>query len=224
MMRSLISLALAATLALSLVYSSAIRSGHADVPIAATADEIQPLQAGDPAPRFVVETVESEPFDFDPNELDKPVLVLAFRGGWCPYCNMYLSDMRQVIPEIRDMGVDVLFLSGDRSELLYDSLGAEAQEDIAGLDYTILSDADAQAAIAFGIAFRASDRTIQRRRDKEQDIGASSMERHGILPVPSVFAIGKDGLIAYAYVNADYKVRLPADELLSAARMIAAAD
>jgi peroxiredoxin len=224
MMRSLISLALAATLALSLVYSSAIRSGHADVPIAATADEIQPLQAGDPAPRFVVETVESEPFDFDPNKLDKPVLVLAFRGGWCPYCNMYLSDMRHVIPEIRDMGVDVLFLSGDRSELLYESLKVETQEDIAGLDYTILSDADAQAAIAFGIAFRASDPTIQGRRDKGQDIGASSMERHGILPVPSVFAIGKDGLIAYAYVNADYKVRLPADELLSAARMIAAAD
>jgi peroxiredoxin len=50
------------------------------------------------------------------------------------------------------------------------------------------------------------------------------MERHGVLPVPAVFAIGKDGTIAYTYVNADYKVRLPADELLEAARAIAAAD
>jgi peroxiredoxin len=224
MLRSLISVALAVTLALSLVCSSAIRHGHADVPVAATADLIQPLKAGDPAPRFIVETVGSEPFDFDPANLERPVLILTFRGGWCPYCNMYLSDMRNVIPEIRDMGVDVLFLSGDRSELLYESLKGETQQDIAGLDYTILSDANAQAAIALGIAFKASDRTIQGRRDKGQDIEASSMERHGVLPVPAVFAIGKDGVIAYSYVNADYKVRLPADDLLSAARMIAAAD
>jgi peroxiredoxin len=224
MLRSLISVALAVTLALSLVCSSAIRHGHADVPVAATAVLIPPLKAGDPAPRFIVETVGSEPFDFDPANLERPVLILTFRGGWCPYCNMYLSDMRNVIPEIRDMGVDVLFLSGDRSELLYESLKGETQQDIAGLDYTILSDANAQAAIALGIAFKASDRTIQGRRDKGQDIEASSMERHGVLPVPAVFAIGKDGVIAYSYVNADYKVRLPADDLLSAARMIAAAD
>jgi len=223
-MRSLIPVVFAVTLALSLVYSSAIRHGHADVPVAASADQVQPLQVGDLAPRFIVETVDSEPFDFDPADLDSPVLIVTFRGGWCPYCNMYLSDMRHVIPEIRDMGVDVLFLSGDRSELLFESLKGDTQEDIADLDYTILSDADAQAAIAFGIAFKASDRTIQGRRDKGQDIDGSSMERHGVLPVPAVFAIGTDGVIAYSYVNADYKVRLPADDLLSAARTIAAAD
>ena len=224
MIRSLITVTLTATLALSLIYSSAIRSGHADVPIAATAEQIQPLQAGDPAPRFIVETVDSEAFDFNPDNLKKPVLVLTFRGGWCPYCNMYLSEMRHVIPEIRDMGIDVLFLSGDRPELLYESLETQAQEDIAGLDYTNLSNADAQAAIAFGIAFRASDRATDYVKNKGDGYTASSMERHGILPVPAVFAIGKDGLIAYTFVNADYKVRLPADELLSAARMIAAAD
>jgi peroxiredoxin len=224
MIRSLILVSLAAALILSLVDSFAIRRGHADVPVAATADQVQPLQSGELAPRFIVRTVESAPFDFDPAKLKRPVLVLTFRGGWCPYCNTYMSDMRHVIPEIRDMGIDVLFLSGDRSELLFESLKGETQEDIAGLDYTILSDADAQAAIAFGIAFRASDSTIQRREEKGQDIEASSMRRHGVLPVPAVFAIDKDGVIAYSYVNADYKIRLPAEELMSAARMIAAAD
>jgi len=224
MIRSLISASLIATLFLSLVYSSAIRHGHADVPIAESATEIQPLQAGDPAPRFVVETVDSEPFDFDPKKLEKPVVVLAFRGGWCPYCNMHLSEVRHVIPEIHDMGIDVLFLSGDRSELLYESLEVETQADIDGLDYTILSDADAQAAIAFGIAFQVADRTTNYVKNKGDGYTESSMERHGVLPVPAVFAIGTDGVIAYAYVNADYKVRLPADDLLAASKAIAAAD
>jgi len=208
----------------SLVGSIAIQAGHADVPIAESADLIEPLGKGDRAPRFVVETVDGEDFDFDPQNLERPVVLLTFRGGWCPFCNMYLSEMRHTIPEIRELGVDVLFLSGDRSELLYESLKEETQGDIAGLDYTILSDADAQAAIALGIAFKASQGTINGRRNKHQDIEGSSMLNHGVLPVPAVFAIDKQGEIRFAYTNADYKVRLPADELLAVAHEIAAAE
>lgn len=224
MVRSLIPALLAAVLVFSLVCSATIRHGHADVPIAASADLVQPLGVGDEAPRFIVETVESETFDFDPETLDKPVMLLVFRGGWCPFCNVYLSDMRHVIPEIRDLGIDVLFLSGDRPELLYESLEDQAQVDIAGLDYTILSDADAQAAIALGIAFKAAQKTIDYVNKKGDGYKKSSMERHGILPVPAVFAIGRDGIIAYTYINPDYKDRLPASELLDVARAIAAAD
>lgn len=224
MTRSLIPVALAAVLTFSLVCSTAIRHGHADVPIAASAEQVQPLGVGDPAPRFVVAAVDSSPVEFDPQNLDKPVMLLVFRGGWCPYCNVYLSEMRHVIPEIQSLGIDVLFLSGDRPELLYESLESEAQEDIAGLDYTILSDADAQASIALGIAFKASQRAIKYVNKKGDGYTKSSMDRHGVLPVPAVFAIGRDGVIAFTFVNPDYKVRLPADELLAAARAIAAAD
>jgi len=224
MTRSFILVSLVAVLSFSLVCSTAIRHGHADVPVAASADRIQPLGVGDLAPRFILETVESDAFDFNPEKLDKPVMLLVFRGGWCPYCNVYLSEMRHVIPEIRAMGVDVLFLSGDRPELLYASLEQQALEDIAGLDYTILSDADAQASISLGIAFKAGQRTIDYVNGKGDGYRKSSMERHGILPVPAVFAIGRDGVISYTYINPDYKTRLPADELLAAARAIAAAD
>lgn len=208
---------LAAMLTLSLVCSMSIREGHADVPVAATAAEIEPLSVGDAAPRFTVETVEGKSVDFNPLELERPAIVIAFRGGWCPYCNMHLSELRRVVPEIHTLGVDVLFLSGDRPELLYDSLDADTRDDIAGLGYTILSDAKASAAIAFGIAFKAPEKTIQRRHEKGEDIEASSMALHGVLPVPSVFAIDTDGNIRFAYANADYKVRLPADELLAIA-------
>lgn len=205
----------------SLVCSIALRAGHADVPIAATADDIQPLGVGDAAPRFVVEQVDGAPYDFNPDELEKPTLLLTFRGGWCPYCNVYLSDMRFVIPEIRAMGVDVLFLSGDRAEVLYDGLSMEAQDDIAGLDYTILSDANAQAAIALGIAFRANEKT-RNYLIKKEALEGTSVDRHEVLPVPAVFAVDTSGVIRYAFTNPNYKVRLPADDLLAIAREIAA--
>jgi peroxiredoxin len=222
--RSIFHVLFALLMTLSIMTSVAIRSGHADVPVADSADLIEPLGEGDSAPRFIVASVDGEAFDFNPQSLERPVVLLTFRGGWCPFCNMYLSDMRHVIPEIRKMGVDVLFLSGDRAELLFDSLSQETKEDIAGLDYTLLSDADAQAAIALGIAFKASQRTINGRKKKNQDIEGSSMLKHGVLPVPAVFAIDRDGVIRFAYTNADYKARLPAEELLAVAREIAAAD
>ncbi|NCF71999.1 MAG: redoxin domain-containing protein [Gammaproteobacteria bacterium] len=222
--RSILHVLFALMMTASIVCSIAIQAGHADVPIAESAALIEPLAKGDKAPRFVVETVDGEAFDFDPENLERPAVLLTFRGGWCPFCNAYLSDMRHAIPEIRAMGVDVLFLSGDRAELLFETLSQETQEDIDGLDYTLLSDADAQAAVALGIAFKASQRTINRRNEKGQDIEDSSMLKHGVLPVPAVFAIDRDGVINFAYTNADYKVRLPADELLAAAREIAAAD
>ena len=206
--------ALATVLVMSLACSMSLQYGHADVPIAATAEEVRPLQAGRAAPRFTVRTVDNEAFTFDPQNLERPVVLITFRGGWCPFCNMHLSELRDVVPEISALGSDVLFLSGDRPDLLYSTLSRETQEDIEGLAYTILSDADAQAAMALGIAFKASQATIERRREKQQDIEGSSMLRHGVLPVPAVFAIGADGVIAFTFADPNYKVRLPAEDLL----------
>ncbi len=218
--RSLILGAISTMLLLSLFSSVSIRYGHADVPIAATAEQIKPLTKGNSAPRFVVQTVAGENFDFDPRKLDRPAIIVAFRGGWCPFCNMHLAELRHVIPEISEMGIDVLFLSGDRPELLYESLKDETQEDIAGRGYVIYSDANVNAATALGIAFRASDRTFNRRHEKGDDIEGSSMANHGILPVPAVFAIDGDGVIAFAYANPNYKIRVPADELLEVAKAL----
>jgi len=222
--RSLILGALAVAMILSLAVSTSVRFGHADVPAAATAADIQPLGAGDQAPYFSVETVDNRPFEFDPRNLARPVVLITFRGGWCPYCNLQLSELRTVIPQIRELGVDVLFLSGDRAERLYDSLNRETQEAIDALDYTILSDADAQAASALGIAFKAPDRVLIRRRNAAGDeFRGSSMARHGVLPVPAVFAIDASGMITFAYANPDYRVRLSGDELIAAASEIAPA-
>ena len=210
----------ATSLVLSLACSLSIQEGHADATVAESAQEIQPLQAGAAAPAFAVRTVDDQVFNFRPRELERPALIITFRGGWCPYCNLHLSELRSVVPEIAELGVDVLFLSGDRPELLYKSLAADTQEDIDGLDYRIYSDADAEAAIALGIAFKVADAAIQWNRGKGNDIEDSSMLRHGVLSVPAVYAVDREGKIAFAFVEPDYRVRLPADELLATAREI----
>ena len=184
----------------------------------ASAEQITPLRTGDQAPAFTVQTVANESFDFNPTSLQRPVVLISFRGGWCPYCNMHLSELRTVIPDIQAMGFDVLFISNDRPELLYSSLKDQTREDIEGLAYTILSDAELSAAIAFGTAFQRPDALVKYLEGKDKDYSGSSIAKHGALAVPAVYVIDANGLIVFDYVNANYKIRLPADDVLAAAR------
>lgn len=219
--RSLILGTLAMMMFTSLTCSLSIRAGHADTPIAVSAELVQPIAVGEPAPRFFVKTIDGAPFDFDPAALERPTIIITFRGGWCPYCNMHLSELRHVIPEIRQLGIDVLFLSGDRPDVLYAGLGRETQQDIDGLDYRILSDANANAATALGIAFTVDPDYVKRLLTAGKDIADSSITRHDVLPVPAVFAIGADGVVAFSHANPNYKVRIPAEELLEVATALA---
>jgi peroxiredoxin len=221
MLKNTVVTTFSAVLILSLMCSLSLQQSHAEMAIAASADQTTPLKSGEQAPSFVVLDADGNEFAFDPDALDRPAVLITFRGGWCPFCNMHLSELRTVVPEIAALGVDVLFLSGDRPEMLYASLKEDTQEDIADLGYRIYSDADAQAAIALGIAFKASERTIKGRMDKGQDIEDSSMLKRGVLPVPAVYAIDTSGTIRFDFVEPDYKVRLPSEELLAVAKELA---
>ncbi len=183
-----------------------------------SAQATTPLKKGDRAPKFTVHTVDGKPYVFDPDNLERPAILISFRGGWCPYCNMHLSELRSVIPEIRKAGYDVLFLSNDRPEILYSSLKQETQEDIDGLDYVIFSDAEINAAKALGTAFRIDKGMKQRFDERGRDYAESSIDTYDALAVPAVYVIDRSGQIVFDFVEPDYKIRLPADELLSAAK------
>jgi peroxiredoxin len=194
----------------------AIAENYAALP--PSADLTTPLKSGDRAPGFTVRTVDDKPYVFDPDNLENPTILISFRGGWCPYCNMHLSELRTVIPEISAIGYDVLFLSNDRPELLYSSLKLETQEAIDGLDYVILSDAKINAAMALGTAFRVDQGLTDYLDKKGRDYAGSSIGRHNALAVPAVYVIDRSGKIVFDFVESDYKVRLSADDLLSAAK------
>ena len=182
----------------------------------AIAEDISPLQAGDQAPAFTVRTVEGNPYHFDPGKLERPTVLISFRGGWCPYCNMHLSELRHVIPAIRKDGFDVLFLSNDPPKQLYESLKKETQENIDGLNYVILSDADISAARALGTAFTVSQGLIDYLEGKGRDYEESSISKYRALAVPAVFVIDRSGEISFVYANPVYKVRLSAEALKEA--------
>lgn len=187
------------------------------VTIAASIDEIEPAAVGDPAPAFTVYRGDESAYEFDPGSLERPTLIIFYRGGWCGACNQQLRDLASIMADIGALGVDVLFPNGDRPEILYSSLKPETTAAIEGLDYLLLSDSDLHAAGAFGVAYVLANDVLNRYRAREHwDLRQSSIDRHDALPLPSIFLVDSDGTIAFRYYDPDPRVRLPAESLRKA--------
>jgi peroxiredoxin len=183
--------------------------------IAPSAQAARPLKVGEHAPDFTASRVDHTPYVFSSNHLTRPYVLIFYRGGWCPYCNLQLSDMHLVEPKLRASGFDVLFISTDRPELLYSSLKDQH------ISYTLVSDPTLQAAQAFHIAFHLDAEQIAEQLKWGVDLEKTTGTKAHALPVPSVFIIDTAGVIRFVYSNPDFKVRLKADDLWQAAKPLA---
>ena len=192
---------------LCLAAALAAPASHAE--IAASAEETQPLPAGVAAPSFTARNADGSDFVFDPSSLERPAMLIFYRGGWCPYCNRHLAELRHVVPELEQRGMDVYFLSADSPANLASALHGDAE----GLDYTLLSDARLGAAEAFGLAFRVPDDYYRQTKEYGLDLEEASGETHHALPISAAYLIDTEGTIRFGHTNPDYTQRLSADEL-----------
>ncbi len=128
---------------------------------------------------------------------------------------MQLGKLHEIEPRLVELGYRLIAISTDRPEKLRESIQKH------DLSYTLLSDSTARAARAFRIAYRVEDATYERLQGFGIDLEEASGEAHHLLPVPSVFLVGRDGIIRFVYSNPDYTVRIAPEALLEAARVAA---
>ncbi|MHC4131302.1 MAG: peroxiredoxin-like family protein [Planctomycetota bacterium] len=175
-------------------------------------ENICPVLVGTKIPHVKLQDIDGNIVDLMKIIQAKPTVLIFYRGGWCPYCNTHLGQLKQIESQILDHGHQIIAISPDRPSELKVSL------DKIEMNYTLLSDNTADAAKAFGIAFKVDNNTLERYKGYGIDLEKSSGHSHHILPVPAVFVIGTDGLINFQYVNPDYKMRLDPAVLLAAVK------
>ncbi len=178
---------------------------------AASAEETRPLKVGDRVPEVEVVDMEGRVIELSRMVAARQTIIIFYRGGWCPYCNAHLGALKTIEPKLLKLGYQVLALSADRPAKLH-----ETHEEFA-FGYRLLSDSKMQAASAFGIAFTVDDATLGKYKSYGLDLEEASGESHHVLPVPSVFIAGTDGIIRFVHTNPDYKQRLAPDDVIKAA-------
>lgn len=193
---------------------AALPAAHA-ADLAAGPTAICPLLLGSAAPDAALQTVDGQATTLGKALAGKPAVLVFYRGGWCPFCNTQLGDLRLIEKDLAKAGYQLIAISPDRPEEL--QLTLEKQP----LGYTLVSDNEAAAMKAFGIGYVLDSETTTKYVGYGIDIDRSSGRTHHGLPVPSVFIVDAAGIIQFAYVNPDYKARVPADVILAAARAFA---
>jgi peroxiredoxin len=140
---------------------------------------------------------------------DRPAVLVFFRGGWCPYCDLQLSELRLIEKDLQALGYQVIAISPDPPRAL------QARGEKNSLEYLLLSDSSTNLIQAVGIAFKASAAVAR----MQSNLGASAAKPSQLLTVPAVYIVDARGKIKFHYVNPDYRVRTPQELLLVAARV-----
>jgi len=179
---------------------------------AAFVSAAEPLAPGARLPNVTVRTEKDAPVTLAAALKSEPAVILFYRGGWCPYCTKHLSAMMEIEGKLRDQGYSIFAISTDQPSKLAATPGRE------NLNYTLLSDSKMDAANAFGITFTVSDETLEKYKGYNIDLEAASGEKHHMLPHPAVFIVDREGIIRFAHVNENYKVRLDPEKVLAAAK------
>ncbi len=179
---------------------------RADVDLAASGILETALKGGDRAPDFSLYDARGERVRLSALLRRGPVVLSFYRGGWCPYCNLELRALQAVLPDITALGATLVAVSPETPD---ESLSTAEKDD---LTFAVLSDVESKVAKAFGIAFDLADalRPIYSR------LGHALPDRNGdeswTLPLPATYVIDRDGNIALAFLDVDYRNRLePAD-------------
>lgn len=159
--------------------------------------DISPLLNGERIPEVTLRDQQGRTVDLKKIVAEKPSVLVFYRGGWCPFCVKQLSGLQEIKPFLDSKGYQIIAISTDSPESLKTSAGKEK------LDYTLLSDADGSVAKQFGIAFKAPEKYLGL---LAKSTAGQNVE--GLLPVPSVFILNRQGVIRFEYINPDFKERI----------------
>lgn len=140
-----------------------------------------------------------------------PVLINFYRGNWCPYCNLELRAYQKHLNWIRQAGASLIAIS---PMLPDNSMDIAEKNDLA---FPVLSDVGNKVANDFGLVFTVDSRIqamyLQRLGN---DLPNLNGDDSFTLPLPATYVIGQDGVITYAYVNANYRLRADPEDVLVA--------
>lgn len=183
---------------------------RADAELAATDILKKALKAGDVAPDFILPDATGRRISLYDTLKQSPVILVFYRGGWCPYCNLELRAYQRLLPEIRKSGAQLIAVSPQTPDA---SLSTQEKNALA---YPVLSDTQNQAAKAFGILFDLPAYLSELYASFGNDLTTINEAGTWALPLPATYVIAQDGTIIKSFIETDYRVRMEPKEALSA--------
>jgi peroxiredoxin len=169
------------------------------------------LQVGERAPDFVLPDQLGLDVRLAERLAQGPVLLVFYRGEWCPYCNLTLKYLQDHLDAIEGVGAHLIAISPqspdhalsltERHDLRFSVLSDTTQDTIRAyrLQYTLPPETQDLYVNAFG-----------------NDLRHQTADGSWNLPVSGTFVIDRDGIIRARFVDIDYRRRMEPADILAA--------
>lgn len=176
----------------------------------ATGIEARALQVGSLAPDLTLPDALNRPVRLSTLWAQGPLVLVFYRGGWCPYCNLELRAWQQQLTDLQRLGAQLVAVSPQTPD---NTLTTAEKNELA---FPVLSDSALEAATGFGVAFEMPPELIELYSRVGHDLPVLNGNGRWVLPVPATYVIDVNGRISFAHVEADYRRRAEPHGVLAA--------
>ena len=167
---------------------------------------ISKLQPGDPAPKIVGKDQFGRYIDSDKILQTDQIVLVFYRGVWCPHCMKQLRTLQASLNNIEAKGAKVIVVTPEQPPFI------EATMKKTGASFSIISDSSYGIMDAFGVSFQLNESSTSNYVLSNTRKGNGNKD--DILPVPATYIIGKDGKIRYMHFDENYRNRAPISDIL----------
>ena len=138
------------------------------------------------------------------------VVVVFYRGQWCPFCMPHLKKLQDSLLEIKEKGASIVIVTPEKQENIQKTILKTS------ITIPIIYDENYKIMEIFDVAFvpgkglRVVYNTMLR-----ADLKHSQSDDSQTLPVPATFIIDTDSKIIWRHFDRDYKKRASIEEMLN---------
>lgn len=168
-----------------------------------------PLSIGDEAP--IISAMNQFDKRINSKEIlqNQQILLIFYRGNWCPYCRKHLAILQEHLVELQQKGYYVIAVSPEKPAKI-----AETSQKFDAR-FSIIHDSDNTIMNDYGVAFEVNQKTVPKYFSATQKkLKEYNVENNDVLPVPATYVIGKNGKISLVHYDPDYKKRFDVKKLL----------
>ncbi|KAM0247583.1 hypothetical protein ACHAQJ_009802 [Trichoderma viride] len=167
------------------------------------------IQPGEKLPEFILSDARGKPVSSVDLLAKGPLLIMFYRGGWCPFCNLTLRAFQQRLEDFQARGVTLVAITPEQPDASLTT--AEKNE----LKFPVLTDDQLIFAHKLHIVWKQPKELV----DLVNGGGAELEKRHGNdsseMVVPTTLLVDQKGVVRNLFAEADWMKRLEPQEAVN---------
>ena len=160
------------------------------------------LKSGDKAPEFTGYDQTGKMVQSKTLLENGPLVLVFYRGNWCPVCNRYLSNYQDSLKLITDQGFNFIAITPESIE------NVEQTVKMHSISFRVIYDCQEKIMKDYDVMFSVtkdySDKVL---KAATIDIAKHNGREAARLPVTATYIINKFGIITAVQFDPDYKNR-----------------